>query len=297
MNKHPATPKGWASRISTILKARDGEDRFPVNVIAIAQDYSRQIFPDEPIVAIRGENLPGFEGALFRMPAGKKGWAIFYNNNISSQGRINFTLAHEFGHYLIHRLDHPNGIQCNAQDSVKWDSEYNLREQEADTFAANLLMPFDDFRSQIPATSKVDFDMLSHCTDRYGVSLIAAILQWLQYTAKRAVLVVSRDGFILWSRSSEPALKTGRFFKTSQGVIEIPVTSLPLNTDLLQENRASVTHPSGVWFPEEVQEMTILADRYDFAISLLLLDDVPTFDLLDEEFETESFEQRLEVRR
>jgi hypothetical protein len=296
MNKHPSTPKGWASKISTILQTALGEDRFPVDVVAIAQEYSRLVFPDEPIAVVRGENIPGFEGALFRMPAGKKGWAIFYNNNISSQGRINFTLGHEFGHYLIHRLIYPDGLQCSTQDVVRWDSEYAQIEQEANTFAANLLMPFDDFRSQIPATSTVDFDMLSHCMDRYGVSLIAAILQWLKYTTKRAVVVVSRDGFILWARSSEPALKTGAYFKTSQGPIEIPVASLPLRPDLLNDNRATFTHPSGVWFPEEVHEMTIIADRYDFAISLLLLEDMPKFDLSDDEVEPEPTERQIIAR-
>src|SRR3546814_7564717 len=63
-------------------------------------------------------------------------------------------------------------------------------------------MPLDDFRRQIDAKVRVDLDIISHCADRYRVSLIAAVLRWLSYTQKRAVLVVSRDGFILWARSS-----------------------------------------------------------------------------------------------
>src|SRR3546814_15330429 len=83
-------------------------------------------------------------------------------------------------------------------------------------------MPLDDFRRQIDAKVRVDLDMISHCADRYRVSLIAAVLRWLSYTQKRAVLVVSRDGFILWARSSTPALKTGAFFRTSTGPLAIP---------------------------------------------------------------------------
>jgi hypothetical protein len=64
--------------------------------------------------------------------------------------------------------------------------------------------------------AKVDLDMISHCADRYRVSLIAAILRWLAYTERRAILVVSRDGFILWSRASDMALN-GAFFHTSGG--------------------------------------------------------------------------------
>jgi hypothetical protein len=296
MNRHPSTPKGWAGRISAILQATLGDERFPVDVISVAKEYSQKVFPDEPIVLIRGEDLPGFEGSLFRMPQGKKGWAIFYNNGISSKGRINFTLAHEFGHYLIHRLKYPEGIQCSTQDVASGSSENNQIEHEADTFAANLLMPFDDFSTQIPAKSKVDFEMLSKCAERYGVSLIAATLQWLKYTEKRAVLVVSRDGFILWSSSSEPAFKSGVYFKTSQNVIEIPAASLPLSPDLLSNNRLSKIHPSGVWHSEEVEEMTILADRYDFVLSLLFLEDRSGYDLPDEEPIGESMECRFRIK-
>src|SRR6266571_3775794 len=54
-------------------------------------------------------------------PPRAKGWGIFYNSAISSEGRINFTLGHEFGHYLIHRLAYPDGIRCGEQDVVRWD--------------------------------------------------------------------------------------------------------------------------------------------------------------------------------
>jgi hypothetical protein len=51
------------------------------------------------------------------------GVGIIYNHAITSKGRINFTLAHEFGHYLIHRALYPNGFQCGQQQIVRWDSE------------------------------------------------------------------------------------------------------------------------------------------------------------------------------
>ncbi len=276
-----SSAQGWASKISELLKQVLGTERFPVDIVTLAQEYSMQIYPNEPIIAVQGADLPGFEGALYRL---KKGWAVFYNDSIRSKGRIKFTLAHEFGHYLIHRLDHPEGMQCTSQDTVRWDSAYGLIEQQANTFAANLLMPFDDFRSQIPATTRVTLDMLSHCADRYGVSLMAATLQWLRYTAKRAVLVVSRDGYVLWSRSSEPAFKSGVYFKTSENLIEIPSTALPNRTDLLVDGRASIQHPANVWLNEEVQEVVLMADQYDFAISLLLLDGSSTFELPEDDY-------------
>jgi IrrE N-terminal-like domain len=269
----PVYPQRWANDLTILLNAVLGQDRFPVNVPEVAQEFSRKRFPDDPITVVRGSVLPGFDGALARAPAGKTGWGIFYNTAIASSGRINFTLAHEFGHYLMHRQAYPNGIRCGDQDVVRWDSEYGQIEHQANVFSATLLMPLDDFRRQVPERIKADLDTMSGCAERYRVSLIAALLRWLEYTECRAVLVVSRDGYILWSRSSHRALKTRAFFRTSSGPIEIPAGSLAGRQDRLVDGRIGVEVPPGVWFPEQVREMTVFADQYDFALTLLLLDD------------------------
>jgi hypothetical protein len=87
------------------------------------------------------------------------------------------------------------------------------------------------------------------------------------------VLVVSRDGFILWSKPSKRALRTGAFIRTSLGPIEIPAGSLAARQDRLVNGRIGLDIPAGVWFNEEVREMTVFADQYDFAVTLLMLAD------------------------
>lgn len=284
------SPVRWAIDLSVVLNAALGLDRFPIDVPAVAQQYSLQRYPDDPISLVKGDVLPGFDGALLRAPTGKKGWGIFFNHAIASKGRINFTLAHEFGHYLMHRLAYPSGLKCGEQDVVRWDSEYGQVEHQANVFSANLLMPLDDYRRQIDAKCKVDLDMIAHCADRYNVSLIAAILRWLEYTARRAVLVVSRDGFILWSRASEQALKTGAFFRTSRGPIEIPSGSLARRQNTLIDGRSGVESSAGVWFDEPVREMTIFAEQYDFTVTLLLLQNEAR-DFRDSDPEIDTFEK------
>lgn len=286
----PFGPERWANDITTLLNQVLGRERFPIDVVALAREYSAQRFAGDAITMVKGADLPGFDGALYRAPAGKSGWGIVYNSGIASPGRINFTLAHEFGHYLLHRGDHPNGIRCAAQDVVRWDSAYGQIEHQANRFAANLLMPLDDFRRQIDARAKIDLAMISHCADRYRVSLIAAILRWLSYTERRAVLVISRDGYILWSRASEAALKSGAFFRTKGAPVEIPTASLAAAQDLLVDGRSGVDIPPGVWFPEQVREMTIFAEQYDFAISLLLLENRDRCLPLEEEPEEDAYD-------
>jgi hypothetical protein len=289
-------PERWAIEITKVLNLVLGPEHFPIDVIRVAREYTAQRFPGDAITMAQGANLPGFDGALFPAPAGKTGWGIVYNNALASPGRINFTLAHEFGHYLLHRLAYPDGIRCGEQDVVRWDSDYGQIEHQANRFAANLLMPLDDFRRQIGARAKVDLDLISYCAERYRVSLIAAILRWLTYTERRAVLVVSRDDFVLWSRSSDTALKTGAFFRTSGAPVEIPAASLAATRDQLVDGRAGVLHGPGVWFAEDVREMTIFSEQYDFTVTLLLLEDRGRYVRLEPAPEEDTYDRFMRQR-
>ena len=274
----PLAPLQWARRLNTLLDAtyENSPDRFPVKVEQLAKNYSLQRFPNDPITLVHGDDLPGFDGALHPAPAPhRKDWAIIYNKAVNSPGRINFTLAHEFGHYLLHRQDYPNGIQCKPDDMVRWDSDYTKIERQANEFAAALLMPLPDYCQQIKSQTKPTLKDISACAERYGVSLTAATLRWLEYTACRAILVLSRDGFILWSRSSCRALKTGAYFRTAnQPPVPMPEASLPMQPDWLYNGTGWITHEADIWLDEPCVEIALLSDQYDFAISLLHLYDV-----------------------
>ena len=287
----PFGPERCAIEITKLLNLFLCPEHSPIDVVRLSREYTAQRFPGDAITMAEGANLPGFDGALYAAPAGKTGWGIVYNNALASPGRINFTLAHEFGHYLLHRIAYPNGIRCGEQDVVRWDSAYGQIEHQANRFAANLLMPLDDFRRQIAARTKVDLDLISHCAERYRVSLIAAILRWLTYTERRAVLVVSREGFVLWSRSSDAALKTGAFFRTSGAPVEIPAASLAATQDHLADGRTGVLHEPGVWFGEEVREITIFSEQYDFTLSLLLLEDRDRYVQLEPDPEEDTYDR------
>lgn len=271
MTKDRMTPQKWAFQLTHILNAYAGNtDRFPVDVKAIAKDYSHHKYPDDPITMIKGASLPKFDGGLYKAPTGKKGWGIIYNHSMQSSGRINYTLAHEFGHYLLHRNEHPNGIECGEQDIVRWDSLYGKVEHEANVFAANLLMPLDDYRKQIGPNTSIDLDMIDHCANRYGTSLIAATLRWVEFTERKAVLVVSRDGFILWARSSKAAYRAGHFFKTAnRPPIPVPTKSLASGLITPDNQRIAVQLGPQIWFDDAYQEMVVFSERYDFTISIL----------------------------
>lgn len=129
---------------------------------------------------VKSAKLDGFEGGLFRNSKRKAAWSIVYNDALPVRGRINFVLAHELGHYLRHRRDLDEFL-CSQRDMIEWDREDQVREADANQFGSYLLMPINDFRRQL-AGQKITLDGLAHCAERYGVSLTAAILKWLEFT-------------------------------------------------------------------------------------------------------------------
>ena len=205
-----------------------------------------------------------------------------------SDGRRSFTVGHEFAHYVLHRQlieqdgAFDGGIYCD-ENAVDRRSGSGI-EQEADEFAAALLMPLHDFRRQLPAKARADFDTLSRLAKRYGVSLTAAILRWLEYTETRAMMVVSNEGFAHWAKPSGPALKSGRFIRTKNTVYELPSQAFAARRDYSDRALSGISQQAGIWFPEPVHEMCFRSDRYDQEITVLQFEaDGPRFQAEEEE--------------
>ena len=153
-------------------------------------------------------------------------------------------------------------------------------------------MPLDDYRLIISARSKPTLDDFNICANRYGVSLTAAVLRWMRYTERRAILVNSVEGYIKWAWSSEPAYKSGVFIKTANvPPVAVPPKSLAAqNTQYLKTTQLA-EHDTGVWFSEKCQEIALASDKFDFTISLIHLDEkVKNFNF-GEAIEEDTYEQ------
>jgi hypothetical protein len=259
-------PERWAFHLTHLLNAANPPNRHRFDVGELAKEVSRNFFPDDPIAAVMGEDLDGFDGALVPAESGKK-WGILFDRNATRQRR-RFTICHELGHYLLHRKKYPKGIHCDEAAVDGRNGE--LIEQEANTFSATLLMPLDDFKRRISAKDVPSFDDLGDCADQYDVSLTAAMLRWLRYTDRRAMMIVSTDGFANWAWSSEPAFKSGRFIRTRNGPpYEIPAGSGAANGAFSDELKAGIDHPAGVWFDEPVRELSFRATNLKVVYTLL----------------------------
>lgn len=268
------TPQRAAIRLNKVVDTvsrAHGVNRFPVDVPQLALECAHIFNWNDPITTVQAASIEGFEGALFP-GENRKEWLLLYNDQITSSGRIRFTQAHELGHYILHRMKR-DFFQCSDADMLNWSQDDRDIEAQADLFASYLLMPLDDYRRQVP--KDVDLDVFGACADRYGVSLTAAILKWLEYTSDKAVLVMSTDGFISWAWSSQSAAKAGAFFRTRGNVIPLPQGSLAVDQSTPHDRKGAKV-PATIWFPTaepkmHLREMKIHAAQYDATLSLLCL--------------------------
>lgn len=266
------TPQKAANRLSKIVETvgrAHGGNRFPVDVPMLALEAANIFGWSDPITEVTPVDIKSFDGALFP-DDGRKKWMLLFNSAMSSPGRIRFTQAHELGHYILHRQMR-DAFQCSGDDMLDWEEK--TIEAQADLFSSYLLMPLDDFRAQV--TTVIDLELLGHCADRYGVSLTAAALKWIQYTEENAVLVLSRDGYMQWSFSSRQAGRAGAFFRTRKQAVEVPAGALAVAPGVRHERRG-IELPAKIWFPHaevgtSVREMKVSSGQYDYVLTLLYL--------------------------
>jgi len=88
-----------------------------------------------------------------------------YNNACDGKGRDRMTIAHEFGHVLLHTNQYPVLERNLARKNIR---PFESSEWQAKTFAAELLLP----ASQIS-----DTDTAEELADKFGVSVEAAEIQ------------------------------------------------------------------------------------------------------------------------
>lgn len=259
----PTTPVAWGIQLAKLWLA-SGQG-FPVNVEVLAIEVTKQRFC-EPVGIVVPHGIDGIDGMLSKRKK-HKDWCISYDENVTVSGRINFTVAHELGHYLLHR-NLRDTFQCGQTEMMDYDSLQSRRlEAQANTFASYLLMPRNDFDVQIKG-QEISFELLGHCAERYQTSLTATVLKWLEFTGEAAMLVVAdHDEFICWSFCSHSARRLGAYKSPGETV---PSSAL----DYLKENSSGARTPrrvkAGVWHEtEEAVESAIVSDQFEQLIFLI----------------------------
>jgi hypothetical protein len=286
-----------AADLSQVLRTVLGDARFPIDVEGLAFEVSRH--QPDPISTVEKVAIDGFDGMLRPHPK-RQAWQILYAEQPRYPGRERFTLAHEFGHYMLHRHDlhksegaATSAYRCLPLQMDRWTEAEQRREDEADTFACHLLMPFDDYRAQV-AGVEMSGALLTHVTDRYGVSLTAAVRRWIEFTDTRAAMVMARDGFALWGRASKAAYDSGIFVRSGMEIPENSLAGLGRGGSLAATGRPTAL-PAGIWAfargTEPVKELTIISERLGVSLSILQFAKAGGYQLEEDDEPWDSYDQ------
>lgn len=154
------------------------DNKFPRNIVAVCEKLGIKVSETKDFPS-------NVSGLIYKKD---HSYCILINSN-QSAGRKSFTIAHELGHYMLHKekLEQENEIISGAkgidiesptssiarQDITSDTSqEYRKLETEANKFAAELLMPSDVF-----LTKCIELNSIDDVANFFGVSISAATIR------------------------------------------------------------------------------------------------------------------------
>jgi len=149
MTTLPATIK------TKIQELRNKFKEIPVPIIAIANELGIKIYETFDFNNTQSGSIKKESGQF-----------IIYLNSLDSPSRKRFTIAHEIGHFLMHsdylnkgneaitEIKQPTLNRPSSADEI--EPEQKKREIEANAFAAELLMPEDEFKKVFTQSNKIE---------------------------------------------------------------------------------------------------------------------------------------------
>ena len=247
---------------------------------AIDLEIVRQMLPDTPYgegvreirppVEIHGDT---FEGLLARDPNDQAVWGIAYNGKARGE-RQRFTIAHELGHFILHRSQ-KQSFNCDSQSVHTGIDGLRQIEREADEFASNLLMPGDLLREWI-SNQRIDLHVLSAIAKRFQVSFEALCIRFIKFTKQRAILVYWDNGFVKYEWRSSSAVRTRARIRRNGDPQEPLPGTLAADTSVEQEWDGTEMS-AAIWCPEEAAHMKLWEFKHSYGardriLTLLLLE-------------------------
>lgn len=247
---------------------------------AIDLEIVRQMLPGTPYgTGVREIKPPvqfndgSFEGMLARDPNDQELWGIAYNGQ-SRPERQRFTIAHELGHFVLHR-SRQQSFNCDKQSVHTGIDTLRNIEREADDFASNLLMPGDLLREWI-SSRRIDFRVLGDIAQRFHVSFEALCIRFIKFTTQRAILVYWDNGYVKYEWRSRSAVRSrARIRRTDDPQEPLPGT-LAADISVGQEPDG-IEMSAALWCPEEEPYMKLREFKHtytarDRVLTLLLLE-------------------------
>lgn len=137
--------------------------------------------------------------------------------------RTRFSMAHELGHfYLDGHHAYLRGGGTSHGSKGEFASDVTV-EREADTFAANLLMPESIIRPLVNA-EELTMGRIEELAETFDTSLVSTIIRSVRLSDYPCAVSAVRDGKVAWCFCSD-ALIEGRCYPDSRGALRSPAAA------------------------------------------------------------------------
>lgn len=135
---------------------------------------------------------------------------ITLSSSVKNLHRRRFGIAHELGHFEMHRLNSALSI-CIGEDidDVSENAGKKL-EQEANEFASALILP-DRFFSPLCNEEDPSLECIERLARRFNTSLTATARRYIEFSEEPVALVYSENGHIKWVRQGAELKESGVF--------------------------------------------------------------------------------------
>ena len=154
------------------------DHRYPVDIESICKELG---------IKVKDNRSLDKDGYLI-CQNGKK--IILVNSQITNRHRKRFVIAHELGHFLLHRA------QLYSCDNVSEAANQNVnnqeQEKEANAFASELLIPRDEINKYLPM-GPVDFSSVFKIAEVFDVSVTHAAMQAVQASNAESEILICYD--------------------------------------------------------------------------------------------------------
>lgn len=151
------------------------------------------------IVFGRGATLveKQLENSEGRIVFGEKRAIITINSDIAYEGKKRFVIAHELGHFEMHR--HHINIHHDTDATLEYFKKGN-QETEANEFASELLMPENLFIAECKGR-KFSPDLIRHLASRFKTSITSIAYKYFELGDHPICLCYSHDNVVkYWKR-------------------------------------------------------------------------------------------------
>lgn len=161
----------------------------------------KELVPEDLAMALGIVVMDGrLDSAVARLVRSGERGIVRVSDRIRGSGRRRFAIAHEIGHWQLHR-NQSHLLACTDADMLARYGASPL-EVEASVFAGSLLMPEHLFIERVNGRRPTSIVIDDLC-DYFGTTLTATTLRYVETSNDYYVFVLSENNRIRWWRASD----------------------------------------------------------------------------------------------